>query len=323
MCTSVYRNIVKLLICGYAASDKLSLHIPGVTDKEKETVFVDESKSTTMVPQGMCFVNDYVIFTGYADKYKSPSVIWIKNTADLLLATIELPDKEHVGGVCFDGTYLWIPTKKNVIRYIRFSDIEAQIKKGYRLFSLTTAVDDKKKVCAKISILTGEINTGSNRDISTLTYYNGSLYTAEFNGGSYKNSNPKLRKFSILLGKNQPTGLKQTSTYPLPNYVQGVQLYKKNNTEYLILSCSFGRDAGSISQIEVYKLTNPTKNIKIKNLSKNNEYLMVEGIALRNGYLYAMTESAAEVYKNDTDKSGIKSPNPIDIVNVINLSDLL
>ena len=75
-----------------------------------------------MVPQGICIAGDYMLVTAYdsGDFYKNPkqgahkinpSVLYVLSNqtpgSRELLTTIVLPDRNHVGGVAFDGKNIW------------------------------------------------------------------------------------------------------------------------------------------------------------------------------------------------------------------------
>lgn len=311
-----------------AEAGVLHLTIPGVNaskDAKTDTTFMTASSgntSYTMVPQGICFAKNYVLFTGYDSDNQRSSVVWIKDVkSDRLVATLELPDKQHVGGICYDGTNIWIPIESNYVRYIRFSDVETQISKGYSVFNLTIADDTKKAACVSISINNGKIKTGTNRDAATVCFFDGYLYLAEFNGGSIKNKNPKLTKFEVSYKNGNPSKLTAVANYALPDYVQSVQIYSKNSNTYVLLGCSYGRKANSTSRIDICKLDNLNKKVKSIDLSKNSNYLMLEGMAIQDQYLYLITESAAWLYKQGTDNKG-RSPNPRNDVYAIKINDL-
>ena len=62
----------------------------------------------TMVPQGICKMGSYTLITAYDSEKKCNSVIYALNSSGVLLATIVLPSKIHVGGIIFDGKHVWI-----------------------------------------------------------------------------------------------------------------------------------------------------------------------------------------------------------------------
>lgn len=280
---------------------------------------IDVPISGTLVPQGICFVDNYVIFSAYDSDKKNNSVLWIKDTKNNnMVATVELSTGGHVGGICYDGKYLWITGSANFVQYIRFADIAQQIKNGYIKFSLTSA-DNNKNACVNITIENGFLPTGTLRDASSITYYDGYLYVTEFDGSTSSNPNPKLTKLKVSYSSSKPNSLKIVDSYALPDRVQGVQLYKKSKTTFAILSCSEGRKKGSLSCIRVYRLESLWgilgKPIKVVDYSKKSEYLMLEGISIKGNYLYAISESAADTYKKD-------SPNPRSDVLQISLDNL-
>ena len=103
-CTKTYAN-------GYTRKDKFKYYlktntsyydIPGLTNTN-----VLGTNCKTMVPQGMCKMNDLVLISAYDSEGKANSVIYVLNS-DGLLATMVLPFRSHVGGLIYDGTNVWI-----------------------------------------------------------------------------------------------------------------------------------------------------------------------------------------------------------------------
>lgn len=83
---------------------KYSKPIPGLAHTD-----VNGTDCTNMVPQGICFAKDYLIISAYDANGSCNSVLYVISTADRsYLMTVVLPTKAHVGGVAFDGTYLWV-----------------------------------------------------------------------------------------------------------------------------------------------------------------------------------------------------------------------
>lgn len=66
-----------------------------------------------MTPQGMAFVEDYVVISAYSKSYKYNSVLWIlEKTSGKFIKTVVLPTTSHVGGLAYDSMHkrLWVTT---------------------------------------------------------------------------------------------------------------------------------------------------------------------------------------------------------------------
>jgi len=61
-----------------------------------------------MVPQGICTMGNYVLITAYDSSAQHKSVIYVLDNNNVLKATLVYCNKNHLGGVTYDGTYIWI-----------------------------------------------------------------------------------------------------------------------------------------------------------------------------------------------------------------------
>lgn len=80
----------------YLLQEEDGIAVPGLTYTN-----LGDFYSSSMVPQGLCMANDYILVTAYDSKKEANSVIYvIANTMmrrGEYLTTIVLPDKNHVG----------------------------------------------------------------------------------------------------------------------------------------------------------------------------------------------------------------------------------
>ena len=221
-------------------------------------------ESTSMCPQGLTFAKNYMLISAY-DSYKEEnSVIYVMGKkSHKLLTVIVLPNKTHAGGICFDGTNIWVTNGKS-LSTIPYSEI-----------------DD----AAKDKILYKKVDYSNTYQTpytcSFLNYYNKQIWTGTF----MYTSNGSLRSYEVAKSDNG-TNLVQKSLVTIPPAVQGVTFAKGK----LILSRAFG-------------LTNELNIYSPKNTGKSNMQLgkriktvimpaLNEEIAVSGNYLYVNFESA-------------------------------
>lgn len=124
---SVSKNSFLTYLCAVKYKDKLTKYV----DLEK---YLYNSKSyhtipglkntnvlgkncDTMVPQGICRMGGYVLISSYDYEKNCNSVIYVLSSdGSSLYATLVYPSKSHVGGIAYDGSYLYVcnSTKKTV-----------------------------------------------------------------------------------------------------------------------------------------------------------------------------------------------------------------
>ena len=88
------------------------------------------SNCTGMVPQGLCFCEDYILVSAYdcgRDGRRQRSVIYVMAQREAgereCLTTLVLPDVNHVGGLAYDGNMSGSPR-------VRIRPAALLIKKG-------------------------------------------------------------------------------------------------------------------------------------------------------------------------------------------------
>ena len=129
---------------------------------------VDEGLCECMTPQGICVAGPYVLITAYcninkyldelqkhADKGSNPekleaakehvqhkSVIYVVDkTTREHIATVALPDCNHVGGITYDGTYVWVAKDTDQkMSAILFSELQRVIQYELRTIRYISTV---------------------------------------------------------------------------------------------------------------------------------------------------------------------------------------
>ena len=293
-----YSEFASLYVSQYSAP------IPGL-----EHTDVNGTDCTTMVPQGICFAKDYMIVSAYDSEGKCNSVLYVLSNSDgktrTHLMTLVLPVKAHIGGVAFDGTYLWVSNGKNA----------SSIKYTTLVSTVQTAVAGNKKSVAVDFYATCATATTA----SFLTYSDGMIWAGEFK----EKGDSSGRMYSYVISSD---GKKLTRKYhmTLPDRIQGACF--KNG--YLILSRSDSRNissSGYISELRIYKYSKPDSDGSI---AKNSVVKVVDlppmvvGVVTGSTYLYSLYESAATQYYTGTDGNGI-CKYPVDRIVAFQLADLL
>ncbi len=256
-----------------------SFVIPGLA-----TTNVGGFSSTRMCPQGIAFADNYLLMTAYDMAGEENSVVYVmdKKTRELI-TTLILPGKPHVGGIAFDGTYIWV-TSGTVVYSIAFSDVESAISVGGAYSFVTYA-----STC-KLDITT-----------SYATFYDGKLWVGSYN----ELKDTVMNSYFVDDFDNAPT-LTKVDTIAMPTRVQGVA-FTNQGTLILSRSCQLYKGLrGYMRQIDVYKPDmSKTLNGVIqlgKLVNSVSMPSMNEGIAIDGNYLYVNFESGAfdkSTYKMD------------------------
>jgi len=149
-----------------------STAIPGL-----EYTSIGNSYSMQMIPQGICIAGQYMLITAYDYEKEKNSVIYVLSNQDEsrreLLTTIVLPDKNHVGGIAFDGERIWLA--KSATGYcstILYEDIEIAVLSGQESYFLK---DYQENVYCDIRV-------------SFVSYYKERLWVGTYSEGNQGNS---------------------------------------------------------------------------------------------------------------------------------------
>ncbi len=255
----------------------------GVMPGMEKTV-VGTAECGTMTPQGICFAKDYMLISAYDSSGECNSVIYvISNTTYTdrqFVTSIVLPINGHVGGIAFDGSYVWVSNGEAVssISYTRLNEA-VEWAASYGVQSVELDFD------TTVSVLT---------TASFMTYYDGLLWVGQFNLTEDDNM------YSYEISEDRKT-LTKKNRMTVPNRTQGIAF--KNG--YLVVSRSYSRYTTSknyISQLRVYQPSwdSPTeagfiyKNTAIKSITLPP---MSEGIIIGSTYVYNIFESCSTTYK--------------------------
>jgi|GEM_PF-367725 len=264
---------------------QFSSAIPGLG-----TTDVLGTNCTGMVPQGLCFCEDYLLVSAYdcgRDGKRQRSVIYVMSDQDpkdrKCLTTLVLPDINHVGGLAFDGKYVWI----------------AKSSTG------TCSAIDKKTIDAAVMSRMGscEVNYTATVDCgvtaSFLTYYDERLWVGTF---AYGNKKEGLLTSFAISGSGEELSLKKVNRLSIPCYANGVNIEKYNGRVYMSVVSSYSRVKDSF--VYVYELENDgTEAISKKYCKRHRFPPMGEEVACDGSRLYFLFESAANCYSNSSKKN--------------------
>ena len=130
---------------------------------------IDGTVCTDMVPQGLCIAGDYLLITAYDAKEAHNSVVYVLSHAGgnrgEYLATLVLPNRNHAGGIAFDGSLIWIAQSSD------------KTLKGFSYETLQRAVaSGADSVRVEYEISTDKLL----KTASLVTYYDGLLWVGTF-----------------------------------------------------------------------------------------------------------------------------------------------
>ena len=259
-------------------------------DITSDYVLVDERVNyvpqNNYVPQGIALVGDYVLTSNF-DYYKDKnSMICVIDKDGKLVHKCMLDHDAHVGGITYDEV--------NGLLFVT----------GYSGYILAYDIEDilhKDKVTAKYS----NINVGDGLSNYVYPWVNSasfiSIHDNELLVGNFSLRNTgkvKRYKYSIVDDEIQ---LEYVSSFKIPDMVQGITSYKKDDKEYIIFSRSYGRDCPSVMQI--FRYSEDIKNYGDEKLVSSSLRLepMLEQITSRDNNIYALYESNARPYTVNQD----------------------
>ena len=242
-------------------------------------------------PQGLCFTDEYLLLSSYSDVKGELSKIRIfDRVSGEFLISLGVDDKSHLGGIAYDGTYIWMcNSSKMSLERISYEFVQQIIdEKRGQLVDIRTYIER----CFVSNIP------------SCITYYNGLLWVGTHS--IWSNAIMTAYRYDEV-----HNCLDAVDSYWIPPKVQGIAFSKKGE---VYLSTSYGRRNPSYIWkydsicIMSKKLRGYSKRIKLPPCS--------EGIVYADKKLYVLFESAGKKYLYGTDGKG-KSIAPIDKILIL------
>ncbi len=277
---------------GSLYQEEFSTAVPGL-----ESTDILGQGCNRMVPQGICIAGDYMLVTAYDNvrhmprqkkgaSLANPSVLYVLSneepSARRLLATIVLPDANHVGGVAFDGENVWIAKSTDrECSMISYATIQQAVKEGAGSYALPAY--DQNVPCGNVA--------------SFLTWHDGKLWV-----GTYinrKNGKGKLRSYQAV--KEEAEGgvsyrLEMQEEIEIPGYANGVAFAEIGRKTYMAVTTSKGRYFHS--RVCLYQVTEDaeTGEKRYECYSSRKFPPMAEELVCDGERAYFLFESSATCY---------------------------
>ncbi len=276
-----------------------STAIPGL-----ENTCFSASSSDQMVPQGICVAGDYMLISAYDKSGTEKSVLYVLSNEDPanreLLTTIVLPDKNHVGGIAFDGSSLWVAkSSSRRLSEIFYEQVEAAVLSNQSVYELEE--------------YDGGFNCGVTA--SFVSYQDGRLWVGTSH--SIVSRQGTLTVFRRAedgnnAAANRRTGAKDTAwirqfTMTIPDHAQGIAFFSEDGKDYLLLSTSHGRNKSSYYYL--YEETISDEKAVLSPAAKIEMPPMAEEMVSDGAYTYCLFESAATCYSMG---EGLRCEYPVD-----------
>lgn len=233
--------------------------------------------------QGIAFTPHYLLLTAYAVNVQENGGLFVYDRkTGSFLGRIPMRKGSHLGGIAYDGKNVWVcHSGERVLSRISYKALCGAVRQ--RTFSVEGFEEDYPL----------------DDEPSCLTEENGRLFAATFR------DKVESRMTAYRYDENRDRLVAET-VYPIPPKVQGVAFDEAGN---VWLSTSYGRKNSSF--LLKYKTLaelgeeggKPETIVELPPCS--------EELAIQNGKLYVVFESACRKYKEGTDGRG-KSRSPLD-----------
>lgn len=255
-----------------------------INDLSAKTIIQDD-----MVPQGLTIMGDYILTTSYDHSGLNNSMVYVMNKKGEYINSYILDMDSHVGGIAYDkkNELVWIPSHSGKLNAYMASDF------------LDFSKKEIKAIYSNIDIGNGLLNYKNplKNSIAFLSIYNDELFVGSFSVVS----TGLVKKYDISIDDEKKLKLTYKGMFNIPNKVQGMTFYKKNDNEYIVFSRSFGRNTSSILQIFSYNENIDNYDSSIQSVTYTVPAMM-EQVSLDSNCLYVIFESAAKIYRGCEDE---------------------
>lgn len=282
----ISRNHKELKDCSYDFLD--NVEIPGMPSTREKDYLNNIISSETQCMQGLCFTPEYILMTSYSEEADAMgSLMVFDKESGSYLVTLGMKEESHLGGIAYDGENVWIcHSNSKTLERISYDYIKK-------------IAEDAPGYCVDISALTNEYKLKNTP--SCITCYGGRIWVATHT----KFFDSEMLSYSYDSKNDKLTAMRK---YQIPSKVQGIA-FDGNGSVYL--STSYGRNNSSYlkvysSLLTLTKKTNePSVKVEMPPCS--------EQLAIADGNIYVIFESASRKYFEGTDGNGT-STSPIDKV---------
>lgn len=302
-------------------------------DLSSTTVVTQNDKTTSyetcsvMTPQGVCVTEQYVLVSAYCaigkyledlDDYKllgnnkavydrekshkrHHSVIFVYNKSTKAhLCTLSLSDSPHVGGIAYDGNYVWVcksneEIEKNKLEAIDITAIDNAVRSGERNCCVPYVASCN---CYCIA--------------SFVSFFEGNLWVGEFD-----DEHPGTLNELIIEGSGSKMTLTKRRSFSIPAGVNGADFYRCYDKLFLAVNTSYGRNKNSIT--DIYRVNeSSTGDLSCSRIKQYTLPPMAEEICINGNDVYTLFESASTAYST---VAGFACSNIIDKVCVGDAED--
>ena len=280
--------------CSYHFWEEIS--IPGMPQTRESDYLNHYITEAAQCMQGLCFTPDYILMTSYAESDIVPGTLMIfdRITGEYLLS-LTMKVNSHLGGVTYDGEYIWIcHSEQKTLEQIDYSFVKRIVESGAHC-------------CVDIAGLSKEYKIKNSP--SCIAYYGDRIWVSThatmFEGTMVSYSYDKDMDKLVALAE-----------YDIPKEVQGVAF---DNDGMIYFSTSYGRKNSSYLKVydSLLALTDspdkPSLEVEMPPCS--------EEVAYVDGSLLILFESASEKYFEGTDGKG-NSLAPLDTLLEIEIASL-
>lgn len=291
----------------YEFNSKLAdgaFYIPGLNNAVSyNNEFKCYSPNDTMIPQGMCTVEQFTLITAYDSDEAAKSVIYVLDYNKNIVKTLILPDSYHVGGITYDiNNKLILITKgsKCEVGIISYDDFSKYLRFNSPFIKINYTISES-------------VSNIKAKSASGVTYKNGRVYLSAFGSGSTSYAYCYTPYYDAL---NNAYYLTYQYKFSIPNYTQGITISSYKEKTRMFVSVSYGRSESKniyCSYLYTYTFDETTGSKALDNVLTCPP--MLQQTYCLGGKLYCLFESAAKLYKYD-------NKNPVDIVIPIKLSSL-
>ena len=269
--------------------EEQSIAVPGL-----EYTKTGDSYSSHMIPQGICIAGEYMLITAYdmgnGGKVE-PSVIYVlsnEREKRQFLTTVVLPDVNHVGGITFDGTYVWIAkSTTGYISGISYEVMKEAAESGMGSYPL-------EHYCKQVYV---------GQRASFITYGGGRIWVGTYESGFGKNG--MLAGYRLIPEDGTETGEDGTKTaeggvltaereceFSIPSHAQGAAFLEQEGTGYLAVTASYGRYWDS--KVYLFEVEGEEQELRLAGVRPFPP--MAEELASDGSHTFFLFESAASPY---------------------------
>ena len=277
----------------YRFHSKQKRKIYEYTLTETEYAFLEEVMllEDEEYPQGLCITDEYILISSYSDsKDKLGELKVFDKLSGAFLVSLCVDENSHLGGVVYDGEYVWI-CNSNEMTLDRIS---------YAYIKQMVCDNPGEKIDIRNQV---DMYRVKNKP-SSVSCYGGYLYVA---------SHSILSSGSMVgyIYNQEKDRLEAKLYFEIPSKVQGVTFTEQGE---VIVSVSYGRKSSSYVKKyhSLLTMSNDVKNYK--------ECIELppcsEGVFYYDDNIYILFESAAKKYLEGTDGRG-ESVSPLDKILMI------